>query len=241
MLSDYDLKNWLQRDLPRADKALLVVATFSQPANVADIKLKAQQVGCRMEKWNVADVLAKNKGMTIRLPTGYEVAEKGRVRLKELGVTKLAPSAQRVADDLRNHLKNIQDETTKTFVEEAIKCYEADLYRSAIVMAWLAAVGVLQREVAANHLSNFNAELKSINPKWKPAINADDLSKLGEREFLDRLVSISVIGKNVKSVLVQALDLRNGCGHPNSLKVGANSVASHIEVLLLNVFEKFSV
>ncbi len=32
---------------------------------------------------------------------------------------------------------------------------------------------------------------------------------------------------------------RNGCGHPNSLKIGANTAAHHIEILLLNVFQKF--
>ena len=50
-----------------------------------------------------------------------------------------------------------------------------------------------------------------------------------------------MIGKNVKTELVSALNLRNGCGHPNSLMVGSNTVASHIELLLLNVFKKFSV
>ncbi len=28
-------------------------------------------------------------------------------------------------------------------------------------------------------------------------------------------------------------------GHPNSLKIGANTAAHHIEILLLNVFQKF--
>ena len=48
-----------------------------------------------------------------------------------------------------------------------------------------------------------------------------------------------IIGKNQKDELLKALKLRNGCGHPNSLKVGSNMVAGHIELLLLNVFEQF--
>jgi hypothetical protein len=63
---------------------------------------------------------------------------------------------------------------------------------------------------------------------------------MGETGFLDRLAGIGIIGKNVKVQLVHGLSLRNGCGHPNSLKVGANTVAAHIEMLLLNVFDKFS-
>ena len=39
--------------------------------------------------------------------------------------------------------------------------------------------------------------------------------------------------------LRNCLDRRNGCGHPNSLKIGPNTVAHHIEILLLNVFKAF--
>ena len=61
-----------------------------------------------------------------------------------------------------------------------------------------------------------------------------------EAEFLRSLVSISMIGKNVKAELKQCLDRRNACGHPNSYKLGKNAVAAHIETLLLNVFGKFA-
>jgi hypothetical protein len=61
-----------------------------------------------------------------------------------------------------------------------------------------------------------------------------------EADFLERFAGIKVIGKNVKTQLVNGLNLRNGCGRPNSLKVGANVVAAHIETLLLNVFDRFS-
>jgi len=60
-----------------------------------------------------------------------------------------------------------------------------------------------------------------------------------EHDFLDVLESISLIGKNVKQELQQSLQLRNACGHPNSLKIGVNKVSSHIEILILNVFSKF--
>ena len=62
-----------------------------------------------------------------------------------------------------------------------------------------------------------------------------------ETDFLDRIVALSIVGKNVKAELKECLDRRNGCGHPNSLKIGANTVTHHIEILLLNVFKPFSV
>lgn len=137
-------------------------------------------------------------------------------------------------------MASIKDATTRTFIEEAIKCHEAALYRSAIVMSWLAAVGVLHQEVVANHLAAFNTEAVRIDNKWKPAITTDELGKMKEADFLDRLAGINLIGKNVKMQLVNGLNLRNGCGHSNSLKVGPNVVTAHIEMLLLNVFDTFS-
>ena len=71
-------------------------------------------------------------------------------------------------------------------------------------------------------------------------MSQDDIDKMPEGTFLDRIDTLSIIGKNVKAQLKACLDLRNGCGHPNSLKVSVNKSAAHIETLLQNVFEKFS-
>ena len=64
-----------------------------------------------------------------------------------LGVTRISPAAVQVATGLRAELPRIGDDDTRLFVEEAIKCYEAELYRSAIIMSWLAAVDVLHNFV----------------------------------------------------------------------------------------------
>ena len=71
---------------------------------------------------------------SIRLPDGHEVSEKGHARLEQLGVSKLPAAAAKIAQDLRKHIANIKDDTTRAFVEEAIRCHEVALYRSAIVM-----------------------------------------------------------------------------------------------------------
>lgn len=241
LLNDEQLKLWLQKDkLQRIDMVLLVLATFTEPMGISEIKAKARSVGCNMDKWNVSDILSRKKGFSLQVLGGHEIAEKGLVRLRELGLDSISPAALQVAIDLRRHLARIKDNDTRAFVEEAIKCYEARLYRSAVVMSWLAAMDVLKKEVATNHLAAFNAEAKKINIKWKEAKNADDVGVMNEGEFLNRIMGISMIGKNRKQQLENALGLRNGCGHPNSLKVGQNQAAAHIECLLQNVFEVFN-
>jgi hypothetical protein len=156
-----------------------------------------------------------------------------------LGVTRISPAAVQVATDLRAELPRIVNDNTRLFVEEAIKCYEAELYRSAIVMSWLGAIDVLHNYVHQNHLAAFNAEARRIDGRWREARTTDDLGRMKDADFLDRIATISVVGNNVKKELKNCLDRRNGCGHPNSLRIGANTAAHHIEILLLNVFKVF--
>ena len=241
LVSEFALKTWLHRDLARLDKLLLILATFDTGCQVREIGVRAAEGGLRIPRtWNVSDILGRSKGHAIRTPQGWEITEAGEQHLCELGVSNVSSAALRIASNLRVELAKISNPDTRAFVEESIKCYEANLYRSAIVMSWLAAIGVLQRHVFVNHLNSFNAEAKRVDVKWKTAKTTDDIGRMRESEFLDRITAISIVGKNVKAELVTCLNRRNGCGHPNSLKIGSNTVTHHIEVLLMNVFKPFS-
>ena len=98
---------------------------------------------------------------------------------------------------------------------------------------------MLQGHVLHHKLHEFNAAAISRNQKWKQARTKDDLGAMKEKDFLDVLQAISVIGKSVRQELQVCLTLRNSCGHPSSLQVGENRVASHIESLVLNVFSAY--
>lgn len=236
-----ELKNWLHRKLSQSDKLLLVLATFDIPCSVQALRSRAAEAGLTIGKsWNPSAALKRTKGLAIKVPTGWEITDSGRQHLRNLGVGGLSPAAVEVAADLRALLPSIQNQDVKAFVEEAVRCFEAELLRSAVVMSWLGAVAVLQDHVVRNHIASLNAEARRVNAGWKDAVNADDLGRMKESDFLDRLASISVIGKNVKERLKVQLDLRNACGHPNSFIVGRNMVTSHIEFLILNVFKRFA-
>lgn len=234
-----DLKIWLHKpNLGRLHKLLVILMSLDGAVSIAQIKARSMEAGFRaLNNWNISDVLGSSGGSAIRTPLGWELAEKGRRELAELGITTLAPAAAAVASDLRKELVKITDAATKSFVDEAVRAYEYGLYRSAVVMSWLAAVHVLQQHVHATSLVAFNAEALRLDSKWKIAKSVDDLGRMKEGDFLDRLVAIGVLGKNEE--LKKCLDRRNACGHPNTYALGANTVAHHIEVLLLNVFRKF--
>jgi hypothetical protein len=235
-----ELKNWLHREVSNTDKVLLVLASLGEPSQVSQIKERGRAGGLRaIDKWNISDVLGKTKGLSINTPTGWELSDAGKQRLRKLGVSKGNPAALQVAADLRLLLTKIADADTRAFVEEAVECFELEFFRSSVVMSWLAAVHVLKHEVHGNYLSAFNAEARKCDAKWKDAKTTDEIGSMKEGAFLDRIAAISLIGKNVKDELQICLKLRNACGHPNSLKIGPNAVANHLEILLLNVFNRF--
>jgi hypothetical protein len=74
-----DLKTWLHRDLPRADKVLLTLATFDRPARVQEIKDRAREAGStKLGTWNISQVLERTKGQAISTKTGWELSARGK-------------------------------------------------------------------------------------------------------------------------------------------------------------------
>ena len=137
-------------------------------------------------------------------------------------------------------LPKLKNEDARAFLTEAIVCAEQSLFRAAVVLSWVGAVALLHEEIARTRLVDFNGEASKRDNKWKPAKTTDDLGRIKESALLDILQALGVVGANVKQELEACLRLRNGCGHPNSLKVGPNKVAAHLETLALNVYAVFA-
>lgn len=235
-----DLKDWVGRDISRLDKLLTILATLDGPSQVKEIKKAAVASGLRAIKdWNVSQILSSSRGMAVNTLSGWEITTAGKTHLTSIGVSKASEAVVQIADDLRGIHARIKDTETRDFVEEAIRAFELELYRSAVVMSWLAAVDVLKKQVVKGHLNDFNKEAQRVDAKWKIARTPDDIGNMKESDFLDRLAAISMISKNAKEELKKRLDTRNACGHPNSFVIGRNAVAHHIEILLMNVFAKF--
>lgn len=209
---------------------------------VQKIKERCAAVGLpRLAKKNISDVLSSATGAVARTPQGWELQQPGILRVREIAQTAnvnlvITHSSQ----SLRGHAETITDNLTKSFVMEAITCFEAQQHRAAVVFSWAGAVALLHRHVFSNKLVEFNAEAVRRDAKWRVAKQQDDLGRMKEHEFLDVCEAIGVLGKNVKQILQnECLMLRNACGHPNSVSIAENSVAAHIEKLIKNVFSRF--
>ena len=211
-----------------------------KPKQVKEIKLIGFSAGYRLENINISSYLSRSKGLAIRTAKGWELSTKGRKYIKQIINRYNTSPTPEISQTLRDCLDSINEVNTRNFVIEAIACYENDYYRSAVVLSWVGALSVLYNYVISNSLTDFNQEASRRNSKWIFAKNQDDLARMKESDFLDILEAISVIGRSMKKELKACLDLRNGCGHPNSLRIRKNSVASHLEILILNVFSKFT-
>lgn len=243
MLTAQALKTQLHReDLTQKHKLLLILAAHPEsPMSPAEIRQAALQAGLRRaKKWNIGSILGRGETLAIRIDGSWELNDDGEAHVGQLVPLATNRRATVAAGDLRKHLASIKNSDTAAFVEESIACFESKLYRAAVVLSWSGAVSLLYDHVINHALGQFNAEALRRDSKWKSAKTRDDLARMKEYEFLNVLEAISILGKNVKQELQNAcLQLRNACGHPSSLKIGENRVASHIEILILNVFAVF--
>ena len=243
MLKLDSLKDHLQRKgLSQADKLLLLLAAGSGPQKPDAITKLASTAGLRVVKdWNVSARLGSTNGKAISTPSGWELTAAGRKYItNELDASLDESPMSIVASGVRKHLAKISNPQVRAFVEEAIGCLEQGNRRAAVVLSWVGAVAVLQDHVVDHKLSAFNAEAAGRPAlKWKAATTTDDLSRMDEFDFLQVCAAISVFGKSVKQRLEQALKMRNGAGHPNSLAIGEFDASAHVEALSQNVFEKY--
>lgn len=232
--------------LTTRDQFLVILAIDKvSPIKVAEIKARCRTAGVpKLASKNVSDILAdasRSGGLVARLTDGWELQQPGISRVRDLAhAVNVNLVVTHSSHSLRGHADSISDALTKSFVIEAITCFEIHQYRSAVVFSWAGAIALIHRHVFDTKLLEFNTEASRRDSKWKTAKQQDDLGRMKEHEFLDVCESIGVLGKNVKQHLQNlCLALRNACGHPNSLKIAENNVAAHIETLITNVFARF--
>ena len=236
-----DLINLLSRiDISKKDIILIILFYNNNlPKSVAEIKKIGSEHGKHeIKKWNISDLLLKSKPLVVRLDEGWCLTDKGKEKIANDGYINYSPLKQH-EKILRSYLENVKSDEVKKFLDESITCLEYKLLRSAVVLSWVGAISILQDRILHNHLKDFNIEYNKRFPKKKIIKVKDDFSLIKEYDFLQIISSISVISKNLKQQLEQCLNLRNSCGHPNSLEIGEHMVQNHLEILIKNIYDKY--
>lgn len=241
MLTSDELKTLLFEELSRSDKLLLLLTSFDTPCGVQCIRKKAYDLGYRkISKWNISDILSRTNGRAVNTKDGWEITKRGRDRLGEIGFDLSRPRKLAVAHQLRECIARTHDSQIRSFIIEAITCFEYGLFRSAIIMSWIGAIAILRDEVRKRHIEEFNKFIRERSKSKKDQVNFSRyLDQVRDSEFVDILFGISMIDKSVQVKLKHCLDNRNQCSHPNNLCIGENTVASHLEILILNVYDHY--
>jgi hypothetical protein len=105
------------------------------PLAVQEIKHRCTAVGLpRLARMNISDILCSSSGSVARTLDGWELQQSGVLRVQELAhaahVNLVVTHSSR---SLRGHADKVTDPLTKSFVMEAITCFEANQYRAAVV------------------------------------------------------------------------------------------------------------
>jgi hypothetical protein len=240
LLTTEQLKQALhQKGLTKTDVALLCVAAGGgSEVSTATVRTLAIDAGVkRAKKINFSAHLSASEDKVFKTPRGWELTAVGQQNVAALAGRVLSASpAAKQAHELRSLLPKVKNEDARSFLTETIVCAEQSLFRAAVVLSWVGAVALLHDAAVRKHLTAVNAEGARRDPKWKPVKSANDLGCMKESAFLEIAHAVGLIDKNVKQELDACLKLRNSCGHPNSLKIGTNKVAAHLETLALNVY-----
>ena len=232
-----------QKRITKTDACLLCVAAGGGKATpTREVRQRAIDAGVKGAKdIGYSAHLSSAEDKVFKTPGGWELTSEGREYVAKIAAVAITASpAATEAQALRLLLPKLSNDDAREFITEAIVCAEQSLFRAAVVLSWAGAIAVLHDHVVAKQLAAFNAEARKRDVKWKDAKNPDDLSRMKEYDLLQVIEALSIIGRNTKQDLEQALKLRNACGHPNSFKLGANKVAAHLETLALNVYVPFT-
>jgi hypothetical protein len=133
-----------QKGISVRDKVLFCLALEPQgPRTLPDIRLIGADAGWpQAKKVNLADYLAKAKGLAAKMPTGWKLTDAGKQHVINTAKLPSGPAHSAASNKLRAHVAAIHNKDVAAFVEESIKCLEYGLLRSAAVLSWVGAVGV---------------------------------------------------------------------------------------------------
>lgn len=107
-------------------------------------------------------------------------------------------------------------------------------------MSWLLTIDTIYEFVIKTKLIEFNIAVQS-HGKYKKIIfsSKDQFSDVKETDFIELLRVSGIITNDTRKILVEKLDFRNTCAHPNSVTIKETKAIAFIEDIIDNVVIKF--
>ena len=137
---------------------------------------------------------------------------------------------------LESLLKKIVNSDCRVYVEEALKCLKVGALRASIVFLWAGAVRIVESEIMKHGIIDVNAAISKHEKNPRKVKRVDDLSFFKESTLLLVAQELGLFDRNQRSILEDALKLRNKCGHPGKYGPGPKKASSFIEDVMSVVF-----
>lgn len=146
-----------------------------------------------------------------------------------LGLPEAEVEVEHDVGTLQKLAATLDDEGVRTYVDEGIVCLRSGALRAATVFLWTGAVMTLRENAWATGAPAIDAASKSHNPKARDFKKREDFAYVKDVDLLQIAQDLGVLDKSEKTLLGQALDLRNQCGHPVKYNPGVKKVAAFVE------------
>lgn len=222
----HPIRKGKQRDLVLAVLFYTKHYTKKDGMTAAEIKTGLTQAKIpNAKKMNVNQVV-NTSAPYIHAPRGkedgafvFELTQSGDEHVRRtLDVPTVEPELQHEVTSLKAISAKVTDETVRGFIDEAILCLSVDALRAAIVFLWSGVVRTLHDQAWARGAATVNAAIQKQDSKTRQLKKSDDFSYVKDRTFLDSSVDIGILDKGQKDTLIEALNLRNRCGHPTKYR-----------------------
>jgi hypothetical protein len=193
-------------------------------------------------KVNVADVLSKSGSL---VDTGglqgkkrlWNLTDSGREHVRNLlGLPKADVEVEHDVGTLEDVVAKVTDPDVRDYLEEAVKCLQVGSLRACTVFVWVAAIRTVQAAIIAKGSAAATAALQKHDPKTRPIHSLDDFAHVKDATALLAAKDLGILDKNQKDTLVEALNLRNRCGHPGKYRPGVKKVSAFVEDITSIVF-----
>jgi hypothetical protein len=144
---------------------------------------------------------------------------------------------------LEKIVSKIQEDNKRKFLSEAIGCLKSRAKRATVIMTWCAALDHMYDYVVKKKLSDFNSAISRRSDSYRKVRirNKDDFSDVKESVFIEVCKSAGIIGKDVRKILDEKLNIRNTCAHPSDVEIHDSKVVNFIEDIVDNVIVKYQI
>ena len=145
---------------------------------------------------------------------------------------------------LKSLPKLIPNLAERTYLNEALICYENGAFRAAIVMTWNLAYHHLCDHILKNRLDDFNArwviKFAGMHKNGTKTIKVIDdfMDELKESEVIAIAKDAGIISKNVFNIMEEKLKKRNSAAHASGVVINELQADAFIDDVVNNVVLK---